>query len=168
MMRDTMQKMPDIVLKRKRLSKTKTVVVFRRNNLKFDNFVKTDAGFLYEESFKHYGVKGRIRLIVESDNLYDVFSVNTKTIKIKGGKDHFGLFLRFGDQKRLPLDKCGSMGCVKYELLCDGKELFYDGKKKNEPGAEIHDTSKRKTISAPASVSWAASHPLQGGGFSPR
>lgn len=40
--------------------------------------------------------------------------------------------------------------------------------KKSEPGAEIHDTSKRKSISTPASVSWAASHPFQGGGFSPR
>lgn len=163
-----MQKMPDIVLKRKRLSKTKTVVIFRRNNLSFNDFKKTDRGYVFEEKFKHHGVNGSIKLIVESDNLYDAFEINTKTVKVKGGKDHLGIFLRFGDQKSLPLNKTGSMGCIRYELNCEGKQLYYDGKKKSEPGAEIHDTSKRKSISAPVSVSWAASHPFQGGGFSPR
>lgn len=163
-----MQEMPDIVLKRKRLSKTKTVVIFRRNNLSFTDFGEITGGYVYEEIFKHHGVSGRIKIVVDSENLYDIFNVNTKSVKIKGGKDHFGIFLRFGDQKKLPLNKAGSIGCVRFELDCEGKELFYDGKKKSDPGVEIHDTSKHRSISAPASVSWAASHPFQGGGFSPR
>ena len=163
-----MQELADIVIKRKRLSKTKTVVIFHRNNLSFADFSEIDGGYVYEEFFKHHGISGRIKMIVDSKNLYDIFAVNTKKIKIKGGKDHFGIFLRFGDWKKLPLNKAGSMGCVRFELDCEGKKLFYDGKKKSGLGIEIHDASKHRSISAPASVRWAASHPFQGGGVSPR
>ena len=163
-----MQTMPDIVLKRKRLSKTKTVVIFCRNNLSFSNFRRMGTGYVFEESFTHHGIHGYIKLVITSENLYDMFSVNTKKMKLKGGKDHLGVFLRFGDQKQLPLSKKGSEGCIRYELTCEGKELYYDGiRKKTIPEVEIHNTGRRSG-GVPTSVKWSVSHPLQGGGFSPK
>ena len=42
-----MQEMADVVLKRKRLSKTKTVVIFRRNDLSFADFSEIDGCYVY-------------------------------------------------------------------------------------------------------------------------
>ena len=163
-----MEKIPNIVFKRKRLSKTKTVIVFRRNNLSFSDFIKTDGGYTYQEDFNHHGVKGNIRIIVESDNLYDLFEINSKAAKVKGGKDHFGIFLRFQDQKQLPLIQSGTFGCLKFDLYCNGKSLYYDGKKKNTERSSVHINSSKTPIAVPKTISWAASHPFQGGGVNPR
>ena len=143
-------------------------MIFRRNNLSFNDFKKTENGYVFEENFKHHGINGTVKLTVKSDNLYDAFEVNTKTVKIRGGKDHLGIFLRFGDQKQLPLIKSGSKGCIRYKLYCDGERLYYDGKKKRQQGEAIHYSSSHSYNKIPSSVSWAASHPFQGGGFSPR
>lgn len=164
-----MDKMPNIVLKRKRLSKTKTVVIFRRNNLSFSDFKKIGDAYTYQEEFNHHGVRGKIQIIVESDNLYDLFEINTKAAKVKGGKDHLGIFLRFPDQKHLPLVQSGVFGCMRFNLYCNGKSLHYDSnKKKKNPTVSIHTSSMKTPISISNSVRWAATHPYQGGGVSPR
>ncbi len=162
--------MPNIVLKRKRLNKKKSVVIFRRNNLSFSDFKVTENGYIYEEKFKHFGIQGTFRMTVDSEDLYEMFQIDEKTMKIKGGKNHFGVFLRFNDQKTLPLVRKGHVGCVQYVLECDGKSLYHDtGKKKKDPFvSDIHDTSKKSGGKVPYTVGWAAAHPLQGGGVSPR
>lgn len=163
-----MQERPNIVLKRKWLAKGKKAVIFQRNNLSFKDFKRIDTGYVYEGSFNHNGVSGIISLFVDSDNLQDIFSINTKTIKIKGGKNHFGVLFRFPDQEKMPLDKAGKNMCIRYKLHCEGQKLFYEKKKKSGFVTGIHSTSRIRFYSAPAYMSWAVSHPYQGGGFSPR
>ena len=106
-------------------------------------------------------------LMVECDNLYDIFTVNTKKMKIKGGKSQLNVFMRFSDQKTMPITRSGSRGCVRFEFYCDGNGLHYDGKKKKGTRT-INDTSNRQPINIPATVRNAASHPFHGGGVSPR
>ena len=54
---DFMQDMPKYVLKNKRLSRTKTVFIFRRNYLDIKDFIKIDGGWIFEEEFTHHGNK---------------------------------------------------------------------------------------------------------------
>ena len=163
-----MQKMPDIVLKRKRLSKTTTVIIFRRNNLSFTDFTSVGTGYKYEESFIHYGIKGKITIRIDSVNPYDMFDINYKEAKIKGGKEHLGIFLLFPDQEGLPLVKTGTYGCMSYDFYCTGKKLYYDSnKKKKAENITIRGGSIVPVI-IPNHVSWAATHPFKGGGMNPR
>lgn len=165
-----MQQRPNVVIKRKWFGKNKISIIFRKNNISFNDFNRTDTGYIYEESFKRYGVTGKIYICVDSDNFNDIFEINTKTVKIKGSKRQFGIYLRLPDQKELPLNKSGSKGCLKYKLYCEGEKLYYEGKHKRrgEYWSGIHSISKSKSYCAPSSMSWAAAHPYQGGGFSPR
>ena len=161
--------MPNIVLKRKRLNKKKNVIVFRRNNLSFSDFKHMENGYVYEEKFEHFKVQGVFKMYVDSEDLYDIFQIDEKGMRIRGGQNHFGVFLRFNDQKKLPLEKNGQIGCVRYVLKCDGESLYFDtGKKKDPYVSDIHDTSRKSGGNVSYSVRWAASHPLQGGGVSPR
>ena len=48
-----MPDMPKYVLKNKRLSKTKTVFIFRRNYLNINDFKKAGNDWIYEEEFRH-------------------------------------------------------------------------------------------------------------------
>ena len=165
-----MEKMPDIVLKRQRLSKTKTVVIFRRNNLSFNSFKKNVKGYTYQEEFYSHGMRGRLSIFVESENLYDLFKIDTKAAKVKGEEKSFGIFLRFPDQRYLPLVQSGAFGCMKFDLYCNGKNksIYYVGKNKKPEKVGIYTNSNKTPVEIPKSVSWAALHPFQGGGFSPK
>ena len=165
-----MKERPDTVIKRKWFGRNNISIVFRRFNLSVKDFKKTDTGYIYVGSFKRYGVSGKIYLFVDSENFNDIFKINSKTIKVKGSANQFDIYIRFSDQIELPLVKYRSNGCLKCELHCEGERLYYEGKKKRrgEYWSGIHSTSKGRTYAVPSSTSWAASHPYQGGGFSPR
>ena len=170
-----MKQMPKYVLKNKRLSKTKSVFIFRRNYLDVKDFIKIDGGWIFEEEFTHYGSKCYFAMIIHSDNINTMYDVNNKSAKIKGKKNNFGVFLRAAKQssnfkiKRL-------CGCVEFELHCKGKELAYDN------GKGIHKTKEdklfkecttrregsKKEAGVPSNVAWSVSHPFQGGAVSPR
>lgn len=94
-----MNNMPQYVLKEKRLSKTKTVVVFRRNYMDISKFKQKDDAWIYEEHFVHYGTKCHFKLIIHSKNIYDMYDVNFKSMKIKGPRRSFGVFIRLPVQK---------------------------------------------------------------------
>lgn len=166
-----MVKYPDYTIKRKRLNKKLVVVIFRRNNLSFNQFEKENGGYVFREKFSSHGIKGFLEILVHSDNLYDIFSINSKTIKICGGRNHFGIYLRFSDQQP-PLKKKISKDIVTCKLLCEGKRFYFDtqrSKDKDDQFVNIRSSSSSKTtIKVPSSLSWSASHPMQGGGFSPR
>lgn len=169
-----MQNMPKYVLKIKRLSKTKTVVVFRRNYLNVKNFVKQDIGWVYEEKFEHYGIRCYFKIIVHSNDIYDMYSANSKILKVKGKHNSFGVFMRLPKQHP-PFEELRTAGCVECILNCKGRNLAYDngkgiGYKRTEKinSVSIHSYESRTPVSLPSSILWNASHPFQGGGFSPK
>ena len=170
-----MTDMPKYVLKNKRLSKTKTVFIFRRNYLDIREFRKTEDGWLFEEEFTHYGNKCCFRMIVHSDDIFNMYDVNCKSAKVRGNKNSFGIFWRTAKQKANFSIK---QVCEKVEfvLRCEGKNLAYDNgkgvkKTKDEKLFKQYTTRREGTrvaINVPNSVSWSAAHPFQGGGVSPR
>ena len=170
---DFMSNMPRYVLKEKRLSKTKTVIIFRRNYMDVSNFNLENEIWTYEESFVHHGVKCVFKLIIHSKDICDMYNVNFKSMKIKGPRNSFGVFIRLPRQK-LPIKAHGTLGCAEYYLYCVGRKLAYDNGKginSNRNKDSLVRVSRRGTttpIEVPNSVSWSAAHPFQGGGFTPK
>lgn len=164
--------MPTYVLKEKRLSKTKAVIVFRRNYMDISKFKQENDDWIYEEQFVHYGTKCTFKLIIHSKNIYDMYSVNFKSMKINGPRNSFGVFIRFPVQK-LPIVTHGIVGCAEYYLTCTGRKLAYDrGKgikrKKDDSLAVISSKGATPPAEVPNSVAWSAAHPFQGGSFTPK
>ena len=167
-----MNSMPTYVLKEKRLSKTKTVIVFRRNFMDISKFKQDEDAWIYEEQFVHYGTKCRFKLIIHSKNIYDMYNVNFKSMKIKGPRNSFGVFIRLPIQK-LPIVAHGTVGCVEYYLDCTGRKLAYDRgkgikKPKNDSLVVILPKGATTPTEVPNSVSWSAAHPFQGGSLTPK
>ncbi len=167
-----MSNMPQYVLKEKRLSKTKTVIIFRRNYMDISNFKQEDDKWIYAESFVHYGVKCEFKLIIHSKNIYDMYNVDFKSMKIKGPRNGFGVFIRLPVQK-LPINAHGIVGCAEYHLYCTGRKLAYDnGKginnKSNDSLVKIVHAKTGTPIEIPNSVSWSVAHPFQGGRMTPK
>lgn len=166
--------MPKYVLKLKRLSKTKTVVVFRRNALSVHDFHAVNGTWVFEEDFKHYSTHGHFKLIIHSDDINSLFSVDCKSMKIKGSPSAFGVFIRLPKQ-RLPIHAHNTIGCAEYILLCEGKYLPYDDghgiaatREKKNKESYCPDPSPKYPVEVPNSVSWSVSHPFQGGKVSPK
>lgn len=167
--------MPKYVLKNKRLSKTKTVFIFRRNYLDINNFVKKDDGWVFEEKFNKYGNKCYFCMIIHGDDIFSMYDVNSKSTKVKGKKNSFGVFIR--DTKKGSEFQINRVyRNVEFVLHCTGNGLAYDtgkGIKKTKEEKMMrkyrstHQGSK-VAVAVPNSVSWSASHPFQGGGMSPR
>lgn len=170
-----MSKVPKYVLKNKKLNKTKTVLIFRRNFLNIDNFIKCEDGWKFEEDFNYHGVKGHFVMIVHSDNIFDMYGVNSKVTKVKGKKNSFGIFIRAGKSK-LPFEINRICNKVEFILSCKGKALAFDNgkgikatkeEKMYKQVASIHSGS-RTPVTIPNSIVWSASHPFQGGSVTPR
>ncbi|QSX06685.1 hypothetical protein JYG23_04310 [Sedimentibacter sp. zth1] len=166
--------MPKYVLKQKRLSKTKTVVIFRRNYLDIKNFKKEDGRWIFEEKFNHYGVKCHLKIIIHSEDIFSMFKVDTKAMKIKGNHKCFGVFIRLPRQDPPFIEK-NRFGCAEFVLSCSGKKLAYDNGKgivnartKKPYEYCITYSSSKTPAKVPSTVSWNASHPFQGGSVSPK
>lgn len=170
-----MTDMPKYVLKNKRLSKTKTVFIFRRNYLDIRDFKRTEDGWMFEEEFRYYGNKCYFCMMVHGENVFTMYDVNCKSAKIKGNNNSFGIFFRTARQKA-NFNIKQVYGNVEFILKCEGKNLAYDNGKgiKNtreekifEQCTTIHEGS-RVAVDVPSSVAWSAAHPFRGGGVSPR
>lgn len=165
------KKYADHIIKRKRLSKTKTVIIYRRNNLSLKNLVREGSQYYYTEIYEHRGIIAKFEMKIYSENVEDIFLVNTKTFKIKGGRNQFGIFIRLEDQN-LPIKDENIVGCVEYMLLIKGcrERLYYDKsqRRRKEYVPKIHNTSATTSVTIPNSVLWSAKHPYRGGGFSPK
>ena len=167
-----MNNMPTYVLKEKRLSKTKTVIIFRRNYMDISKFKQDNDAWIYEEKFVHFGTKCNFKLIIHSKNIYDMYNVNSKSMKIKGPRNNFGVFIRLPLQK-LPIVAHSTVGCAEYYLDCTGRKLAYDrGKgiksKKDDSLVVTPPQSPTTSTEVPNSVAWSAAHPFQGGSFTPK
>ncbi len=165
---------PDYVLVRKRLSKTKTVVIFRRNNLSFSCFERVETGYFYHDSFMYRGYNGAIEFTINDVEFDKVFAIDRKDIKIKGSRNHFGVFLRFPDQERLPFKKQGSVECFSFSLVVLGsKPILFStptspNKKKTQMVGEIHNPPTKTVQPISPTVAWNMTHPFQGGRVSPK
>lgn len=166
---------PKYVLKNKRLSKTKTVFIFRRNYLDINDFIKTEDGWTFEEKFTHHGNKCYFRMTVHDDNIFSMYGVDCKSTKVRGKKNSFGIFFRTTRQNTSFRIKheCNN---VEFVLHCEGKNIAYDngkGIKKTKEEQLMKELERpregsKKVIGVPKNVAWNMAHPLQGGAVSPR
>lgn len=170
-----MTDMSKYVLKNKRLSKTKTVFIFRRNYLNINDFVKKDDCWVFEEKFNHFGNKCYFRMLIHGRDIFSMYEVNTKSTKVKGNKNCFGVFIR--DTKKGSEFQINRVwGNVEFLLCCTGKRLAYDNGKgirrtREEKLSQKHKSQSygsRVAVTEPNYISWGAAHPFQGGGVSPR
>lgn len=174
--------MPTYVLKKKKLNKTTVVSIFRRNHLNIDMFRPTEQGWVFEEKFSHHGTIAYFKLTVNDKNIFTLFSVNSKSFKIKGNTSCFNLYYRF-PQIIVPFERQTVIGNVKLELICTGRQLRLDDghgfsrkKRKQDPNIVIfnnHPSTKRlcraeTSKSAKQAIQWNITHPCQGGKVSPK
>lgn len=168
---------PDFFMKRKKLNENKTVVIFRRNNLSFDDFERYNNTYYYIEDFNYNGINGAIHIELLSSNLYDLFEANTKKVKIRGRKSRLGILLRFPSIEKYPFEAHGTVGKVKFHFICYkckyvrpervSVNTFKKKPKKKRKSYSIHKSGKfNKGIYATNSYHFF--HPYQGGGCSPR
>ena len=161
------------VIKRKALTKKKRALVFRRNNLSFDYFERVDGKYIFSENFLYRGIEGHFEIVVEGNNLFHIFDINTKCSKVRGRSSHFGVYLRFQDQTKFPIRKEVQVDGVSFYLRANGNKLNLDDpwarKRKENPKVIINRPRSSLTpIMIPYSIGWGAKHPYRGGGFSPR
>lgn len=161
------KKYADYVIKR--LSKTKTVIIYRRNNLSIKDLVKIDNGYCLRETYTYRGVTCKLVLNIYTPNIQDIFLVNTKTFKIRGGRNQFGIFIRMLDQN-FPIKDNQIVGCVDSCLLVNGnkEKLYYDKqqKQKKEYVPKVYNVPFRTPIKIPNSVLWSARHHYHDEAFS--
>lgn len=168
-----MAEYPKYVLKTKRLSKTITVIIFRRNYLSINDFRYVDGKWVFADQFKLYGSNGALKLYFHNEDIGTIFSINAKSLKVKGNKSEFGIFVRVPN-KKLPINTAGRVGDLEYCLEYAGKKIPYDNgngikanKEKNELLLKCGSDAKYPD-SIPDTVSWSMTHPFQGGGCSPK
>ena len=166
--------MPAYVLKIKRLSKTKTVTIFRRNHLDIEGFVRTENGWFFEEEFTHYGTVCKFSMHVKSDDICSMYSIDQKTTKVQGSKHDFGVFIRAGKMNP-PFTIHRTVDNVEFLLECSGKSLAYDNgqgiartKEKSLARSCPTISGKKYPVEIPETVTWNMTHPLQGGKVSPK
>lgn len=111
-------------------------------------------------------------VIIHSKNIYDMYNVNSKSMKIKDPHNSFGIFIRIPVQK-LPIVVHSTVGCAEYYIDCTGRKLAYDrGKgiksKKDDSLVVTPHQSATTPTEVPNSVAWSATHPFQGGSFTPK
>lgn len=160
---------PNFFIKRKRLSKTKTIIIVRHNNLTVDMFKQVGDAFVFEKLHTKTGVSCYLKITVRSDTVDDLFKLDSTTFKVAGTKNHFGIYICIPDGK-LPRKNQNTIGRVSYELVITGNNnaIFYDNPKRKPPRKRSVIESSRTPIDIPDSVRWAISHPYQGGKTSPK
>lgn len=156
----------------KELSTTCTKFIFRRNHLDINDFKKIDNVWFFEENFKFHGRACYFSMTVKSNNIFDMYNINTKDAKVRESKNAFGIFLRASAQE-LPINIRKKCGTLEFCLCChEGKPIPLIRKKSKEKkqpyGREPIGPTDKCIEKVPSSVSWSASHPFQGGRTSPR
>ena len=167
---------PKYVLKKKILNKKKSVTIFRRNYLSTNDFRESEAGWIYEERFVHHGTSCKFQLIVRNPDIDNIFKFDSKTLKIKGNRQEFGIFIRMASRD-VPFTVQGKMDCIEYYLECSGRSLAYDDgtgiKNTREKQAlqrmeKARKPKKCNSIAPYTNAGYSMTHPYQGGGVSPR
>ncbi len=165
------QGFPDYVIKRKRLNHRKTVIIVDRNNLSYKDFVFNDGKYKYHENFEYKTLTGTIEITINCADFSRIFTVNSNSTKVCGSKHHFGIKLKFPDQKYMPIIKEVQRGCLQIKIKCYGDKLYYDkGNITTHYGKVIPrlNMTATKPVIIPSSVVWSYMHPYQGGGVSSR
>lgn len=173
-----MQELPKYVLKHKRLGKKKLVFIFKRNYLNIRDFKKVDHDWVFEEEFSYHGMKCHFTMIVHDDDIYSMYKADCKIFKVRGKHNCFGIYLR--DEQQNPtfhIDR--EHENVEFILLGEGKSILFDdgsgiyntrkkrrSKKRRKTTSDRYET--RTAVDISKYLSWNATHPLQGGGVSPR
>lgn len=175
---------------RNRKTKFKEIVYFKRFNLTKNDFIELCDGYILEESFEQNGLKINIRIHINSKNIFDLFSApNYKRFHINGTIDNFSISIStehlVTKGQTVSINSGGKHDTVSYLFNLTGlRKNFYtlgglrhkSRKRKNAvkteqgPIAAISHDSKMAApkSSVPNHISWAISHPFQGGRVSPR
>lgn len=167
---------PKYVLKKKKLNKKKSATVFRRNYLNINDFQEYEDGWIFEEKFVHHGTACEFRFIVHHPDIDIIFKFDSKTLKIKGNRQEFGIFIRMPNQG-VPFTAQGKMDCIEYHIECTGRCLAYDDgtgisntreKQVLQQMQKDRKPKKNNSLAPYANAGYSMTHPYQGGGISPR
>lgn len=174
----TEKKFPDHFVKTKMHGKKKKVIIYRRNNLSADHFsYDPNYGYTFDEEYSFKGIIIHLHIHLNSNSIYDLFTLEyPKSFKLKGGTNHMGIKATLS-VAGFPGAIRGVIGPVSFFCEFSGtyKNLYLDNptsriraeRRKSNVGV-VHSSISCSSVDVPPSVSWAASHPFQGGGFSPR
>ena len=132
-------------------------------------FKQADGSLVYEKLHARKGVNCYLKLIVPVESIEDFFKMDSKTFKVAGNRNHFGIYVRIPDGK-LPRKNRNTIGRISYELVISGNNngIYYDNPKRKTPREQSVPDSPRTPAEIPDSVKWAVSHPYQGGLVSPK
>lgn len=172
-----MRKLPNHYIKFDRLSKTKSVIKYYRNNLSLDMFeLDEEQNYTYTEEIKYNGCNVDICIVLKTNNIPSLWH-EEKCFKIKGSPECFSLFSR--------ISISAFPGTIKGEtdyLKCyvrfygDIKNLkksweIKRRQEKNKRKGNVKIISSNSTAPHPAVPSYIqrnAFHPYQGGRVSPK
>lgn len=173
-----MRFLSDYYLKYDRLSKTKTVIKFYRNNLSIDMFkCNNENVYAFEEEIKYNGCVVKLSIILKT-NIFAKLLHSSKCFKLKGFNKNFSVFSRI-DIKSFPGVIKGETEFLKYYIsFCGniyGLEKTFAIKrrqKKLENQEGIVSVNNRyltkRTNEIPTSIKQNIFHPFQGGRVSPK
>lgn len=175
---------------RNRATKFKDRVYFKRINLRKDDFKEVNNGYDLEENLDYNGIKILFRIHLDSSNIFDLFSTpHNNNFSIAGDIKGFSILITTENlvtkSSTVCINSGGRYGKVSYSFSLIGLT-----KKFQSIGGLKHKSSKRKRVakkecssivilsqnsrkgvsrtSVPNHISWAVSHPFQGGRVSPR
>lgn len=165
-------------MKYDRLSKTKTVIKFYRNNLSVDMFkVNDENARAFEEDIKYKGCTVHLNVVLKTNDFEKVLH-NSKNFKIKGFYKNFSIFSRI-DIKSFPGVVKGETEFLKYRISFSGNihklQNSFAIKRRQEKNKKCgnvtfvsssHSTNQMNKI--PTTIKQNAFHPYQGGRVSPK
>lgn len=168
--------LPDYYVKYDKLSKTKTVIKFYRNNMSIDMFRKENNILRLIDKVDYKNCILNMEIISQTDDFSKMLTKN-KDFKIKGTKNNFSLFSRI-DINKFPGVVKGETESLKYNISFMGSYEPIKKKYLNAINKKRIKTTKCNVINTantfnfsneiPSSVKWSISHPFQGGRVSPK
>ena len=162
-------KFSDCIIKYDRLSRTKKVIKFYRNNLSFDMAQKTDDGFLVLNDKACYnGCCVNTKIIFKTETFSNAV-FKSKAAKLKGYYKNFTVFARI-DIDRFPGRVTKSNKYVKccFEFSGDLNKLLKPNLKKNhnQNSFGVCRDVLKTPAHIPSYIKSNAMHPYSGGGCS--
>lgn len=177
-MNNNSQQRKNYYIKYDRLSKTKTVIKFYRNNLSLDMFkCGNENVYTFEEEIKYNGCIVKMKIIFKTNNFAKLLH-KSKSFRLKGFNENFSLFSRI-DIKSFPGVIKGETKYIKYYISFGGNikgleksfaiNRMRENVKKQESIIRISDRYLSKSPNEiPTIVKQNVFHTYQGGRVSPK
>lgn len=161
-----------------KLSKTKTVIKFYRNNLSINMFkCDNESKYIFEEKVKYKGCIIKMSITLKTNDFTKLLH-NSKCFKLKELDKTFSVFARI-DIKDFPGTINGETDYIKYCISFSGnifelEKIFANKRrqnkiKKQENLIRVNENyHNRNIVNPPSTVKQSVFHPYQGGRVSPK